>query len=300
MEIHQIRYFVAAADEGSVSRAAEKLYISQPALSRQIAALEGEIGIPLFDRIKKRIYLTDAGRFFLPRARQILCDLETNVQKLREIYGQSQQSLRIGFITPFLDDIISPSIKAIRKIHKDLEVALFELLPQAQLDRLREGNLDIAILGNLSEKDHSEFAVQKLAKAKMAVVFPGEHALSKRKQVNLSELQNENFVSLSNDLFPGRRSFLTRICRSKGFEPRITEECDSIGLLLSEVANDGGIALLPNHTSKLPHSGCVFVKLKNPVVYAEVYAVTLNSQMSQIQKSFIDQLKNVTIKVMDT
>ena len=79
MEFHQLRYFTAAAEDMSISRAAEKLHVTQPALSRQIAALEAELGIPLFDRVKKRIVLTDAGRFFLPKARQIICDAETSM-----------------------------------------------------------------------------------------------------------------------------------------------------------------------------------------------------------------------------
>ena len=89
MEFHQLRYFIATAEELSVTAAAKRLHLSQPALSRQIQALEDELGVPLFDRIKKRMHLTDAGRFFLVRARQIVCDAETSLQLVREQFGEA-------------------------------------------------------------------------------------------------------------------------------------------------------------------------------------------------------------------
>ena len=87
MEFHQIRYFVAVAEELSVSRAAERLHVTQPALSRQIGVLEGTLGVALFERVRKRMYLSEAGRWFLPRARQLLCDAETAVQQVGERWG---------------------------------------------------------------------------------------------------------------------------------------------------------------------------------------------------------------------
>jgi len=114
MEFHQLRYFVAAAEDLSISRAAERLHVTQPALSRQIAALEEELGVALFDRIRKRIHLTDAGRFFLPKARQLICDAETGAQQLREQFGDARRTLRLGFLSIFLDDLVAPAVREFR------------------------------------------------------------------------------------------------------------------------------------------------------------------------------------------
>lgn len=273
MEFHQLRYFVAAAEDLSITRAAKRLRVSQPALSRQIGALEEELGVALFDRVRKRIHLTDAGRFFLPKARQILCDAETGVQQVRERFGSSRRTIRLGFLTPFLDDIVTPAIKALRREVPRIDVALFELTPRAQLDRLRDDELDLAVLGNLSEGDREHFTTVTLARSRMGAVLPEEHPLASRKQIGLRELESESFVSLSDVLFPGRRQFLRSICQAAGFEPRIVEENDSLSLMLGSVSAGAGVALLPLHSRKLPHAGCVFVPLKSPPVYAEVMAV---------------------------
>jgi DNA-binding transcriptional LysR family regulator len=99
VEFHQLRYFIAAAEDLSISAAAKRLHVTQPALSRQIAVVEAELGVPLFDRIRKRIHLTDAGRFFLPKARQIVCDAETSIQQLRGQFGKARRTLLLGFLT---------------------------------------------------------------------------------------------------------------------------------------------------------------------------------------------------------
>ncbi|MDF1823558.1 MAG: LysR substrate-binding domain-containing protein [Verrucomicrobiales bacterium] len=280
MEFHQLRYFIAAAEELSVTAAAKRLHLSQPALSRQIQSLEEELGIALFDRIKKRIHLTDAGRFFLIRARQIVCDADTSVQLLQEQFGEAKPKTRLGFISIFLDDIVAPAVKAVRKQSHNLEISLHELSPKAQLDRLRDDQLDLALLGNLSDEDRTRYEMKCIMRSPMAAVLPDDHRLAKRKQIVLSELRGEPFVSLSDTIFPGRRQFLRSVCQSQGFEPNIVEESDSLSLLLGAVSTGGGVAILPAHSQKLPHAGSVFVHLKTPVIYAEVLAVYKPTQQA--------------------
>lgn len=270
MEFHQLRYFVAAAEVLSISRAAERLHVTQPALGRQIALLEEELAVPLFDRIKKRIHLTDAGRFFLPKARQIICDAETGAQQVREQFGNARRTLRLGFLAIFLDDLVAPAVREFRQRHPKSQVSLFELSPRAMLDRLRTHELDAAILGNLDEHDRHDFAIRRLSRHRMAAVLPADHALAARKMINLGVLAGERWVSLSDALYPGRRDFLRGICGAAGFEPEIGSEVDSLSLMLGAVATGEGIALLPEHTQKLPHTGCAFVKLAPPVPMTEL------------------------------
>lgn len=293
MEFHQLRYFIATAEELSVTAAAKRLYISQPALSRQIQSLEEELGVALFDRIKKRMHLTEAGRFFLVRARQILCDAETSVQLVQENFGSAKRSIRLGFISIFLDDIVAPAVKALRKRSSKFEISLHELSPKAQLDRLRDDQLDLALLGNLSDEDKTRYEMKCIMRSPMAAVIPDDHPLAKRKQIVLSELSDEPFVSLSDTIFPGRRQFLRQICQSQGFDPEISEEADSLSLLLGSVSAGGGVALLPAHSEKLPHAGSIFVRLKTPVIHAEVLAVykpnqppgTFDTLLKELEKS---------------
>ncbi len=273
MEFHQLRYFVAAAEELSISKAAERVHVSQPALSRQIKLLEEEIGVQLFDRIKQRIHLTDAGKFFLVKARQLLCDSESAVQQAQEKFGGARRTLRLGFLSPFLDDLVAPVVREFQQRHQRSKVSLFDLPPRAQLDRLRLHELDAAILGNLEDDERKFFDVRCLSRHRFVAVLPEAHRLSGRKSLKLAELKNDDWVSLSNAFFPKRREFLTETCESAGFFPRIVAEPDSLPMMLAEIGTGGGVGLMPGHAAKLPHAGCVLVKLTSPVIRSELLLV---------------------------
>lgn len=126
---------------------------------------------------------------------------------------------------------------------------------------------------------------------KLAAVLPDDHKLAKRKQIILSELQDEPFVSLSDAIFPGRRQFLRNVCQSQGFDPNIAEEADSLSLLLGSVSAGDGVAILPAHSQKLPHAGSVFVHLKTPVIYAEVLAVYKPNQPTGAFRKLLGELE---------
>jgi DNA-binding transcriptional LysR family regulator len=289
MEFHQLRYFAAAAEDMSFSRAAEKLHVTQPALSRQIAVLEAELGIALFDRVKKRVQLTEAGRFFLPKARQIICDAETALQQTKEQFGDAPRTLRLGFLSIFLDDLVAPAMREFRQRHPKARVSLFELPPRAQLERLRAHELDAAILGNIEDGDRHFFAVRRLSRHRMCVVLPEDHALAGKKTVKLSALARQPWISLSDAFYPGRRDFMRRIGASAGFEPQIVSEVDSLSMMLGAVSAGDGAALLPEHTQKLPHSGCVFVKIASPVPMTELLLVQANTKPS-VELSTLSEL----------
>ena len=291
MEFHQLRYFVAAAEELSVSKAAERVHVSQPALSRQIRLLEEEIGLRLFDRIKQRIHLTEAGKFFLLKARQLLCDSEMAVQRVREEFGGARKTLRLGFLSPFLDDLVAPVVREFQQRHPASKVSLFDLPPRTQLDRLRLRELDAGLLGNLDDEERKRFDFRRLSKHRFVVVLPEIHRLSGRKSVKLAELAGEEWVSLSNAFFPKRREFLIETCGTAGFVPRIVSETDSLPMMLAEIGTGGGVGLMPGHAAKLPHAGCVLLKLTSPVIESELFLVTPKAPASKEMESLIALLK---------
>jgi DNA-binding transcriptional LysR family regulator len=270
MEFHQLRYFIAAAESLSISRAAERLHVTQPALSRQIAALEGTLGAALFERLKQRIHLSEAGRFFLPKARQLVCDAETSAQQVREQFGDAPRTLRLGFLSVFLDDLVAPVLREFRQRHPKARVSLFDLPPRAQLDRLRARELDVAILANLDDGDREHFSVRRLSRHAMAAVVPDDHPLATKKSLKLSALASDPWISLADAFYPGRREFLREICAQAGFEPRLHSEVDSLPLLLTAVAAGDGVAILPGHARKIPHAGAVFVRLASPAPTTEL------------------------------
>lgn len=291
MEFHQLRYFVAAAEELSVSKAAARVHISQPALSRQIRLLEEEMGVKLFDRIKQRIHLTEAGKFFLTSARQLLCDSESAVQRTQEKFGGVRRTLRLGFLSPFLDDLIAPVVREFQQRHANAKISLFDLPPRAQLDRLHLRELDIGILANLDEGERASLDVRLLSKHRFIAVLPEGHRLAGRKSVKLAELAGGDWVSLSNAFFPGRREFLEAACGRAGFVPRIVAETDSLPMMLAEIGMGVGVGLMPGHAAKLPHAGCRLVKLTAPVIDSELFLVTPKAAAGKEMDSLIALLK---------
>ncbi|MFK7851906.1 MAG: LysR family transcriptional regulator [Akkermansiaceae bacterium] len=297
MEFHQLRYFVAAAEELSMSKAAERVHVSQPALSRQVRLLEEEIGVPLFNRIKQRIHLTEAGKFFLIKARQILCDSESAVQQVQEQFGNARRTLRLGFLSPFLDDLVAPVVREFQQRHPKSKVSLFDLSPRAQLDRLRLGELDAGILGNLEDHERKRFHVLRLSKYRFVLVLPDNHALAGRKSVKLAELKDDDWVSLANAFFPKRREFLIKTCETAGFIPRIVSETDSLPMMLAEIGTGGGVGLMPGHAAKLPHAGCVIVKLSKPMTESELLLVLPKSTTSKEMESLVALIKERAVRI---
>lgn len=274
MQVHQLRYFVAAAEEMGISRAAEKLHVSQPALSRQIGLLEEELGVELFRRNRQRISLTPAGRFFLPRAQRILCDLAAAAQQVGEQFGGEQRTLRLGFIGAFLDDLVAPATREFARTHPRTQVSLFELPPQGQMERLRAGELDAAILANLEPRDQKRFRCVDLLRNRMAAVLPSAHPAAGAKSLRLVSLAREPWLSLSDAFFPGRRAFLDDCCRRAGFRPASVKDADTLPLMFAGIANGEGVGIAPLHASKLPHAGCAFVPIATPAIATQLLLVT--------------------------
>lgn len=312
MEFHQLGYFVAAAETGSMSRAAERERVSQPALSRQVAKLEGQLGVALFARKKQRIHLTDAGRFFLPKARRILCDAVTAEQQLREQFGNQKRALRLGFVGPFLDDLVAPTVRELKRTHRSLRISLFDLHPRAQLERLAANELDAALLGNLHSDHREQFRARRLSRHRFAAVLPEDHVLAepsgrskdgamagRARSIGLAALRSEEWVSLDDAFFPGRRELLRSACAEAGFEPNIVAEFDSLSMMLGAVASGGVVAFAPLHSQMIPHAGCSFVRLKAPVPTIDLQLVTRRRERMEDLETLYDRLRSRALMLAD-
>ncbi|TAG10384.1 MAG: LysR family transcriptional regulator [Verrucomicrobia bacterium] len=277
MEFHQLRYFVAAAEEGSISRAASKLHLSQPALSRQIFLLEEELRVKLFERVKQRIVLNDAGRFFLNKAKHILRTAELSRRQVAEHFGVQSKQWRLGCISPLIDDLVIPVVKELKHRQPQASVTIFDLTPREQIERLKSGELDLAILGNMAAEDRLDVSVKKLCRQPMNAVLPDEHRLSKRKSIKLVELRDEAWISLAETFFPNRRTFFINGCDAAGFTPTMVSEEDSIPAMFVAIAMGHGVGLLPAHAKKISHHGCRFIPISTPVIHTELLLLTQKS-----------------------
>jgi LysR family transcriptional regulator, benzoate and cis,cis-muconate-responsive activator of ben and cat genes len=253
-----------AAAELSISRAAARLNISQPAVSRQIRDLEEELGVPLFTRDSHGLALTEAGQVALAHAQDIL-RRAGDLKPALELLGKpARRAIRVGFIATALPGFLARAMRSFNQQHNDVCIQIREMAPAAQEVALREGEIDLALLGTPGPEVVTEFCVEPIRKTPMAIVLPDDHLLSLRKSIDLSELADEPFVNLHEKNFPGRPALLVDLCGRAGFVADVKLKADGLQEMLGLVAGGAGVGVLPLDVNQLPHPGVVFVKMRTP------------------------------------
>ena len=197
MELRHLRYFAMAAEELNISRASARLNISQPAVSRQIKDLEDELGVILFERQRDGLTLTEAGYTALYHAREVLRQsvaLEDSMVAFRK--ASQPVTLRIGYISTALSGFLADGLRRFNQTRDDLRVELHEMAPRQQEQALRDGTIDLALLGDACPMLADTYRIEPIRKVPMAVVVPADHRFARRKGVKLEELKDDPFVSL--------------------------------------------------------------------------------------------------------
>src|ERR1041385_8343418 len=264
MELRHLRYFVTVAEELNISRASARLRISQPAVSRQLRDLEGELRVALFIREKHGLKLTPAGQSFLAHARDLLRRSGDAVKEMAAFSEQAKESLTVGYIAPVLSSILTPALRSFSQAHPHTEVVLREMTPGEQVKALRAGRIDLALLGNPCAELDLEFTMTVLTRLPLQAVLPDNHLLALRKRLALSELEGESFIGFSEETFPGRNDAICAGCQSAGFTPRFKHYVENLTALPALVAAGKGVTLAPAEVSQLPHPQAVFVPLTPP------------------------------------
>src|SRR5262249_3144292 len=195
MEMHQLRYFLAIAETGNFTRAAEQCHVSQPSLSQQIIKLEEEVGHKLFDRMGRRVQLTDAGRLLLEHARAVLTTVENATRQLRETRGQGFGRLAIGVIPTIATYLLPRALASFVRANPHVELIIQEDYTARIVDGLGTGELDIAIAALPIDDDN--LVVEVLGTEPLLLVLPKGHPLTGKRRVMLSDISGEPFVLIS-------------------------------------------------------------------------------------------------------
>lgn len=245
MELRHLRYFLAVADEGSVTRAAARLHISQPPLSLQIKELERWVGVPLFDRTPKGMLLTAAGLAFQAEARQTLHSAQVAQHAARRAHQGETGRLRVGFTTSAVfHPVVTGALRAFRSTWPQVQVVLEESNSTRLTEGLMSGALDAAFL-RPSGAEPPVLQVHHFKDEAMKVVLPYGHALAHRQRVALSLLASEPFVLFPRSVGPGLHDAVVKACREAGFEPQRGPETLQLSSVIHLVAAGMGVALVP-------------------------------------------------------
>lgn len=245
------------AEELSYSRAAARIHVSQPSLSRQVAALEAEIGVALLDRDKHRVSLTAAGRAYLERARELLVGLDQAADLARRSAKGQVGRLALGFGGSAAYTLMPAVLRRFRARYPEVEVTLQQLPLTAQLDALREGRVDVGFL--LLPVDDPSVRTERLMRDRMVAAVPSDHALARRREVALRSLSDEAFVAFPREGGLGYRDRMVELCLKAGFTPRIVREAAPLESIVGFVASGAGIALLPAMARRLRVADVIYV-----------------------------------------
>jgi DNA-binding transcriptional LysR family regulator len=292
-ELRHLRYFITAAAAENMTHAAAQLFMTQPALSRQIKALENILGVELFTRTPAGLKLTEAGAAFLPQARRLLEQSAEAALSMRRFVECRNSSIAIGYIAPALPLFLQSALEKLAIQYPQTETKLFELSPGNQIEALREGRLDIALIGYGAAEVKEEFKVTALRRIPLVIALPAAHPLAKKAGISLQQLKKEIFIGLDQAAFPGRNDVIEATCREAGFAPRIEQRADGLVTMMLLVSRAAGIAIMPEGTEQLPHSGVVIKPLKSPQCYIEFCAALRRNEKRREMNAIVKLFKNV-------
>lgn len=243
MEFRQLRYFVNVAQELHFGRAAERLRITQPALSKQIRVLERELGIQLFIRTKRTVKLTPAGEVFLSQARQLLRQAEKAVELAKRTASGEVGRLTIGFTATATYTVLPELIRLFRLRYSQVEVEMLELCTEAQVAALNRGEIDLGFLH--PPIDSRGLEVYPILQEEFVVVLSKQHHLHNKHSLSLKDLAGESFILHPRSEGPFLYDGFLNLCRQAEFQPRIVKEVGNHQTRICLVAAGMGITFIP-------------------------------------------------------
>ena len=295
MELRHLRYFVAVAEEGSLTVAAERrLHTAQPSLSRQMRDLEYEVGAQLMIRSAHGIELTAAGRVFLDHARLALAQVDAAREAARRAAMPPKPSFALGFLTGKEIDWLPEAIRLLRDELPSIEITVSSQYSPDLADALVRGKLDVAFLRREARATDLMFRV--VATEPFVVVLPSDHRLASYEAINPHDIVGETFIAVSNTAPVGRR-VVDDYLRRTGIDIRPDHEADHLAMAMSLVASTRGVALLPAYARNLLPSSLISRPLQGDAPTIDLVVGYSKTNTSPILKLFLSRIDDLIARV---
>jgi DNA-binding transcriptional LysR family regulator len=292
LESRQLRYFVTVARERNFSRAAEKLHIAQPPLSRQIQQLEEEFGVLLIDRGSRPLALTDAGRLLFEQAVQVLDRMDEMKAMMRRLLAAEKQRFSIGFVASTLYGYLPEVIRVYRAARPDVELTLLELITVEQIAALKEGRIDVGF-GRIPLED-SAIERTLLRNEKLSAALPLSHRLaSQTGGLRLSQLAGDALVVYPKAPRPSYADQVLALFRARDLKPPMIYEVRELQTALGLVASEAGICLVPASVERLRRDNVVYRALDEPDAVSPILMSTRKGDRSKEIALIVDLLKKI-------
>jgi len=268
MELRHLRYFVAVAEERNFTRAAERLHIAQPPLSRQIQQLEEDLGVALIEKGSRPLKLTEAGQFFLAHAKPLL-DQVRDLKAMTQRVGKLERTLSVGFVASTLYGLLPDIIRRYRERHPEVEVTLHEMTTVEQLKALKEGRIDVGF-GRIKSEDPSIRRI-RLRDERMVVALPSGHRLAERKEgVRLRDLIHEPLLVYPKAPRPSFADQVLAAFSEANLTPDHVTEVRELQIAMGLVAAGQGISIVPESVLGMHHRNVVYLPIEDDHAFSPV------------------------------
>jgi LysR family transcriptional regulator, hca operon transcriptional activator len=295
MELRHLRYFVAVAEAGSLTVAAEqRLHTSQPSLSRQIRDLEDEVGAQLLTRRARGIELTPAGRAFLDHARSVLSQVEAATEAARRVAHPAKPCFVMGFLTGHELTWMPEALRILRDELPNIDVMISSEYSPPLADGLSKGKIDAAFLRR--ERGVPGLAFHLLVKEPLVVVLPSDHRLAALKAISPGDIVGETFVGVSHTA-PVLRAVIDAYLKRSGINITPAHEVDHVVMGVSLIASTGGVGLLPAYAQNFLYSSVTSRPLKGDAPTIDLVLGYKKSNKSPILKVLLSRLDELVARV---
>jgi DNA-binding transcriptional LysR family regulator len=268
MDLRQLGYLVALADELNFTRAAAREHIAQPAMSQQIRRLEKAVGLALVERSTRHVKITPAGELLVARARRILAELDAAETELQALRGVRTGHVSVGAMHTMGPIDLSLVLAIFHERHPEVELTVREMSSEELAEMLRVDELDLAFLSVTERIESHGLGLHQLVSEELMVVLPRDHRLGGRDTVRMAELEHEQFVSYRNGA--RLRELLVSAGQHAGFEPQVKLESNESLRIRRLVARGMGVAILPRSDAESPGAEVAVATLIEPSLSRDI------------------------------
>ena len=293
MELRHLRYFVTVAELRNFTRAATRLRVAQPALSRQIRDLEDELGAPLFERNPRGVRLTEAGAVFLPEAKAVLQRAGEAVQAVRAVARGERGEIHVGYAPTPTVELLPCALHAFQNLAPGVRVTLHDLSTEEMLRGLHDGKLDLCLMVRPAARALRGLKFELLREYPMQVAVPRTHPFAKLKRVTREQLVREPLVAYARADYPEYHAMLDDLFQATGQIYRVAAEQDSASALLASVESGRGLAVVPASMSLLAGGRVRLRPLHPPPDALAVGSVCRSQRPSAAAQKFMQAAREV-------
>jgi DNA-binding transcriptional LysR family regulator len=290
MDLRNLNYFQVLAEELHFGRAAERLNISQPPLSRTIKQLEDDFGVLLFERTKRKVLLTSAGEELLVQTKQMISQMASIKKRLRIVGKGESGNLRIGYVGAVMHSSLPSLLNIFHENHPEIDLN-FEEQPNINLmQSLNNGTMDAAFVRTWLNPKNLEEKI--ILTESLAAVLPAKHNLSNQKLIEIKDLENENFISFARDCGPTIFDGFLELCSASGFVPKIVHQATQLNSILRLVESGFGVSLLPVSIAENNNLNLKFIPLKKKIENIPLIMLYRKENANPSLMHLLDSLSN--------